>query len=256
MISENNESNGVPITKTLDSSPNNSQVLDTACFLKLEEDLEANVVGSIIDEFAFIRFIPETPPPDRSAARQSNKINDEDYYSRRWQLLRARQVKRRRMESIRSVEGSEDTPDQRLPETPCTREKEALHRRPSQRTPPQTPESPVVSKLRPVPPGAPRLIEKKGRYTIRKGVRIRDYRLPDPNPWLCAPPSSSPVYQCRDGFDGNEASLGYPQPMILRSKQNVVHEQIAPGQERHRVLRSPSLGTPTHAQKHTEDDQS
>lgn len=104
-----------------------------------------------------------------------------------------------------------------------------------------TSESPVVTKLRPVPQGAPRLIEKKGQYTIRKGVRIRDYKLPGPSPWPCALPSNSLEYQCRDGFDVKEISLGYPQPMVIRLRENV-HEPNT-GNYKGPKPRSPSLGT-------------
>lgn len=104
-------------------------------------------------------------------------------------------------------------------------------------------ESPIVTKLRAVPRGAPRIIERKGQYTIRKGVRIQDYRLPGPVPWPCVPPSSA-EYMCNDGFDINEASLGYPQPMSIQSRQTPCG-QAASGHEQYQLPRSPSIGTNT-----------
>jgi hypothetical protein len=96
-------------------------------------------------------------------------------------------------------------------------------------------------KLRPVPRGAPRTIERKGQYTIRKGVRIRDYRLPGPNPWPRVSPPNSPEYQCRDGFNEEEVSLGYPQPMTTWKRSNM-HKEAACEHGRLHQQRSPSLG--------------
>jgi hypothetical protein len=58
--------------------------------------------------------------------------------------------------------------------------------------------------LREVPSSAPRLVETKGIYTFRKGIRIRDYHIPPPR--FPAPGPKSSAYQCRDGFDRHDAA--------------------------------------------------
>ncbi|PHH66764.1 hypothetical protein CDD81_5896 [Ophiocordyceps australis] len=70
--------------------------------------------------------------------------------------------------------------------------------------------------LRPVPRSAPRTIEKMGRFTFRKGVRISDYKMPRPAERPDCP--ESPSWQCRDGFDADETSLGTPKPLSKRTK--------------------------------------
>lgn len=80
------------------------------------------------------------------------------------------------------------------------------------------PRTPPRKKLRPVPRHAPRNMEKKGRFTIRKGVRIREYKVPTrpSGPYLS--PKSSPGFQCRDGFSEQEVRFGQPQVSEKRSR--------------------------------------
>ncbi|PHH81849.1 hypothetical protein CDD82_7726 [Ophiocordyceps australis] len=75
---------------------------------------------------------------------------------------------------------------------------------------------PRITLLRPVPKSAPRTIEKMGRFTFRKGVRISDYKMPRPAERPDCP--ESPSWQCRDGFDADETSLGTPRPLAKRLK--------------------------------------
>lgn len=64
-------------------------------------------------------------------------------------------------------------------------------------------------KLQPVPANAPRDMEKWGRFTFIKGVRIRDYQFPTPK--SPTPRPQSRQYQCRDSFDGSQRrALGSP----------------------------------------------
>ena len=70
---------------------------------------------------------------------------------------------------------------------------------------------PMKKKLRPVPRNAPRNIEKTGKFTIRKGVRIREYNVPRRRPGADPSPTSSPEFQCRDGFTQDETLTGCPQ---------------------------------------------
>lgn len=209
-----------------------------------------------------LKSIPETPIGQRQTSPPLLYSPRSDVESRASQqqllpLRACRPTKRRRMESIRSIGDAEYTPDRQFSgkynhdtlalqqKNDCQKEIQARRSRQRHGTPSptttHTSESPVVTKLRPVPQGAPRLIEKKGQYTIRKGVRIRDYKLPGPSPWPCALPSNSLEYQCRDGFDAKEVSLGYPQPMVIRIQENV-HEPTL-GNHKGLKPRSPSLGT-------------
>lgn len=105
------------------------------------------------------------------------------------------------------------------------------------------------TKLKPLPRGAPRIIEKKGRYTVHRGIRIRDYKVPSPDSSYLPPPSS-PEFQCRDGFDADEASLGYPRPMYPRVQEIGDLETTSSDpdhtmrrREGNQLSRSPSLGT-------------
>ncbi|KAM5365602.1 hypothetical protein ACJZ2D_010937 [Fusarium nematophilum] len=171
------------------------------------------IVQSTQDEFAFIQFIPETPPPNDSDGLDTvlqNRLGDKGTSTRdsgmTWKICRG--PKRKRMESIRSVEG--EAPGASRSTSACldVEEVEAIHKSSPEESP-NTPEL-SITRLKPVPRGAPRIIEKKGKYTIRKGVRIRDYKIPGPDPWPDPPSPNSPEFQCRDGFSPNEASLGYP----------------------------------------------
>jgi hypothetical protein len=64
---------------------------------------------------------------------------------------------------------------------------------------------PERKRLRPAPRSAPRSIEKTGRYTIRKGVRIRDYNVPLRRQDSTPSSTSGLEFQCRDGFTEDEA---------------------------------------------------
>ncbi|EWG45365.1 hypothetical protein FVEG_15816 [Fusarium verticillioides 7600] len=211
----------------------------------LEEHDDAASPESATDEFTNVEFIPETPIRQRQTSQPlfDSPAGDVENRASQLQLLplrESRPTKRRRMESIRSIGDAEYTPHRRSLQIQARRNSQQRDETPSP-TRTHTSESPVVTKLRPVPQGAPRLIEKKGQYTIRKGVRIRDYKLPGPSPWPCALPSNSLEYQCRDGFDVKEISLGYPQPMVIRLRENV-HEPNT-GNYKGPKPRSPSLGT-------------
>ncbi|QPC62153.1 hypothetical protein HYE67_004384 [Fusarium culmorum] len=150
-----------------------------------------------------------------------------------------RRLKIQRTESVRS---DEDTQSVRSVSVNTDVEDDELsHKRPSPKPPSQPFETVITTKPRPVPKGAPRTIERKGQYTIRKGVRIRDYRLPGPNPWPRASPSNSLEYQCRDGFNEKEASLGYPQPMVAWKRRAMCKEAVWEHDRPH-LQRSPSLG--------------
>lgn len=116
------------------------------------------------------------------------------------------------------------------------------------------PMTPTENKLKPVPRNAPRNIETKGKYTIRKGVRIRDYRVPARTTNACLSPSSSPEFQCRDGFDSKETCSGRLPPRTIRrcgkkslERQPISPRQVPPSQpndsSRRTASRSPSLGT-------------
>ena len=61
-------------------------------------------------------------------------------------------------------------------------------------------------KLLPVPANAPQDIERKGKYTFVKGVRIKDYRLPLARPLPAHPKTCQ--YQCRDGFLSDGEPVG------------------------------------------------
>lgn len=128
-------------------------------------------------------------------------------------------------------------------------------------TPPQVvklgPESPTENKLRPLPRNAPRDIQTKGKYTIRKGVRIRDYRVPRSSTKIYVSPSNSPEFQCRDGFDASETSFTRPSPTTARtcSKNNsewhtisLYQVPLSPHNDacRRTTSLSPSLGTGDH----------
>lgn len=71
-------------------------------------------------------------------------------------------------------------------------------------------EEPSQKKLKPIPANAPRIVEKKGRFTFRKGVRIRDYRVLDIG---FIPSPASTQFQCRDRFDDMELPGGKSQAM-------------------------------------------
>lgn len=115
------------------------------------------------------------------------------------------------------------------------------------------PMTPTENKLKPVPRNAPRNIETKGKYTIRKGVRIRDYRVPVRATNACLSPSSSPEFQCRDGFDSKETRSDQPPPRTIRrygknlERQPKSPRQVPPSPPNDSSLRtasrSPPLGT-------------
>ncbi|CEI69757.1 unnamed protein product [Fusarium venenatum] len=187
--------------------------------------------------------IPETPQKSTRKKRPLDLTPTGDEKDQCIQvqlpLKLERRAKKRRTESIRS---DEDTQRARsMPGNIATGEEHISHGRPSPESPSRLLEVVVVTKLRPVPRGAPRTIERKGQYTIRKEVRIGDYKLPGPNPWPRASLPNSPDYQCRDGFNEKEASLGYPQPMAAL-KRTIMHKEAAREHGRPHLQRSPSLG--------------
>lgn len=83
-------------------------------------------------------------------------------------------------------------------------------------------EMPPKKKFRSVPRNAPRDIETKGRFSFRKGVRIWDYKVLQTAPGSLTSPPQSLQSQCRDGFDEDETSLGYSQPMG-RDRENAAN---------------------------------
>lgn len=114
-----------------------------------------------------------------------------------------------------------------IPPSALAKRREQTSSCPPQRSRQQPTTAPSESKLKQLPPNAPRDIEKKGRYTFRKGVRIRDYQVPtagDPPPM-----PSSVQFQCRDGFDGHEAFIaGFSRPMVKRSRDPQWREEQGP----------------------------
>ncbi|KAM0432822.1 hypothetical protein ACHAPT_004524 [Fusarium lateritium] len=189
----------------------------------VDEDNESHVAKSTQDEFADVRFIPDTPPPtdsntlETAAGGEGEGENPE--VDGRLVATQHRRTKRKRMESILS-DGDEEV----LPSEGMTSYRDVEGTEVRQNTSPtrqrtDTTEPCHETKFKPLPRGAPRIIEKKGKYTIRKGIRIRDYKVPSPDSSWYLPPPSSPEFQCRDGFDANEASMGYPQPMNPRVQE-------------------------------------
>ncbi|CVK99655.1 uncharacterized protein FMAN_02462 [Fusarium mangiferae] len=228
--------------QTIGSSRKRSRSRSSTSFPSSEEHDDVDSPESAMDEFTNVEFDRQASPYfiAREAMLKAEPVNCSCYLFEH--------VDRRNegewspfvlleMQNIHLTDGSQKNDCQK--ETQARRSRQR-HGTPSPTTT-HTSESPVVTKLRPVPQGAPRLIEKKGQYTIRKGVRIRDYKLPGPSPWPCALPSNSLEYQCRDGFDVKEVSLGYPQPMVIRIRENV-HEPTL-GNHKGLKSRSPSLGT-------------
>ncbi|KEY74275.1 hypothetical protein S7711_00433 [Stachybotrys chartarum IBT 7711] len=64
------------------------------------------------------------------------------------------------------------------------------------------PVAPTRKRLRALPPNAPRLMERKGPYIFRSGLRIADFKIPRRK--LSQPSPASLPFQCRDGFDDEE----------------------------------------------------
>ncbi|KAJ4006730.1 hypothetical protein NW752_010731 [Fusarium irregulare] len=213
---------------------------DRSC---LSEDIneEIEIPESWIGEFARVKLIPETPQKKSKQKRPRDSslpvgIENQDVQVR-IPLRSERRLKKRRTESIRSTQGTEYSGNL-SGDTSVTDEWMSDESPPPE---PPSPEEPIVTKLRPVPRGAPRIIEKQGKFTIRRGVRIRDYKMPGPMPWPRTPLPNSLEYQCRDGFNEKEASLGQPKPMVAR-RQTVNHQETACQNNRPHLLRSPSLG--------------
>ncbi|KAF4977697.1 hypothetical protein FDECE_18321 [Fusarium decemcellulare] len=213
--------------------------------LPCDNGIEACVVQSTLDDFSSIICIPETPPPSESGGEIVRVSGD-------WPAETRQGTKRKRMESIRSVGDEETTSFRSVTECLETEETEAQRSSSSWSRSNRTPEASITTKLKPLPPGAPRVIEKKGRYTLRKGIRIRDYKIPNPDSVPYPPSPDSPEYQCRDGFNKRETSLGYPQPMVaqmkeVRDPEVVSVPSLQRGSQRSRAAdretRSPSLGT-------------
>lgn len=71
-------------------------------------------------------------------------------------------------------------------------------------------------RLKELPPSTPRLVVKRGGFTFRKGVRIREYKILKPLRYRYT--HRSRQFRCQDGFNLDEASLGKPQPMTRTMK--------------------------------------
>lgn len=86
------------------------------------------------------------------------------------------------------------------------------------------PERSSGKKLREVPPGAPRIVETKGKYTFRKGIRsIGEYRVLSPKGKTPSPRSSA--YQCRDRFDRRQATGRRPMAIKVLGYSNEQFEE-------------------------------
>lgn len=99
--------------------------------------------------------------------------------------------------------------------------------------------------LREFPPGAPGLVETKGKYTFRKGIRsTREYRILPPKAKVISP--RSPAYQCRDGFDRHQATDRRPRTTkkVLRISKQQLEEQPVSFEPRSATSldESPALG--------------
>lgn len=119
---------------------------------------------------------------------------------------------------------------------------------------PIQPSTPPKSKLKPLPRNAPRDYETKGKFTIRKGVRIRDYRVLKPARSPHRPTLRSLEIQCRDGFEAPERTRGLavpisahkfePKRLDTRSLIDDPQRSSSSSTDRpERGTRSPSLGT-------------
>ncbi|KFA65233.1 hypothetical protein S40285_01511 [Stachybotrys chlorohalonatus IBT 40285] len=64
------------------------------------------------------------------------------------------------------------------------------------------PLAPIRKRFRALPPNAPRLMERKGPYIFRSGLRITDFKIPRRK--LSQPSHASLSFQCRDGFNEEE----------------------------------------------------
>ncbi|KAH7189325.1 uncharacterized protein B0J16DRAFT_397325 [Fusarium flagelliforme] len=226
-----------------DSSPKHHSNRTSSGRACISQDIneEIEIPESWIGEFARVKLIPETPQKKigQKWSRDSSQPADtEDQHVQVREPLRLeRRHKKRRTESIRSTQRTEYSEN-------SSGDTSVADEWISDESPPPEPPSlgePTVTKLRPVPRGAPRIIERQGKFTIRRGVRIRDYRMPGPVPWPRAALSNSLEYQCRDGFNEKEASLGYPKPMVAR-RHSVNHQEMSFRNNRPHLLRSPSLG--------------
>ncbi|KAJ3465907.1 hypothetical protein MRS44_006565 [Fusarium solani] len=231
-------------------------IVPSPCVRELDEDDElgeVDAVKSTQDEFASVRCIPETPPPSNSTTLEAMaRIGEEGEnlgVDGRVIASKHRRTKRKRVEAILSSEEDESTTSESLANYLKAEEKEVTQNASPRRQQTHPPESCHETKLKPLPRGAPRIVEKKGRYTIHRGIRIQDYKVPSPDSSYLPPPSS-PEFQCRDGFDANEASLGYPRPMNSRVQEigdlettSLDPDHTMPGRGGNQLSRSPSLGT-------------
>ncbi|RSL56568.1 hypothetical protein CEP54_008768 [Fusarium duplospermum] len=279
-LSEANEQTScVPETPKREFQQDNEQrwstpgIVPSPCVQELDADDESgevDVVKSTQDEFAFVRWhvplrpyeqytnpfsscsIPETPPPSDSPTLEAiPRIREEEEngdVDERVMASKHRRPKRKRVEPILSSEEDDPTTPKGMTSYLDIQENQVAQSASPRRQQTDPPGSGHETKLKPLPRGAPRIIEKKGRYTIHRGIRIRDYKIPSPDSSYLPPPSS-PEFQCRDGFDGNEASLGYPRPMNPPVQEIGDLETASPdpdhmlGREGNQLSRSPSLGT-------------
>ncbi|UPK97296.1 hypothetical protein LCI18_008231 [Fusarium solani-melongenae] len=230
-------------------------IVSRPCVQELDEDDEldeVNAVKSTQDEFASVRCIPETPPPRNSTTLEAvARIEEGENLDVDGRVIASKhqRTKRKRVEAILSSEEDEPTTSEGITNYLNVKENEVAQNTCPRRQQTDPPGSYHETKLKPLPRGAPRIIEKKGRYTIHRGIRIRDYKVPSPDSSYLPPPSS-PEFQCRDGFDANETPLGYPRPMNSRVKEigdlettSLDLDRTIPGRERNQLSRSPSLGT-------------
>lgn len=122
--------------------------------------------------------------------------------------------KRRRLETI-----VDEGPRPEV--TTCGKRTNSPLKRPKQPSTQTTPEK----KLKKVPPNAPKVIERKGKYTFRKGVRIRDYRIPVAKSAPAVPWSRQ--FQCRDSFDGHEIPASLPRAMKKMARETQLRDKEA-----------------------------
>ncbi|RSL53119.1 hypothetical protein CEP51_014947 [Fusarium floridanum] len=210
---------------------------------------EVDVGKSTEDEVAFVQCIPETPPPSNSptleAVAQIGEEGENLNIDGRVGASKHRRPKRKRVEPILSSEDDEAATSEGMASYLNVQENEAAQSPSPGRQKTDSPGPYHETKLKPLPRGAPRIIEKRGRYTIHKGIRMRDYKVPSPDSSYLPPPSS-PEFQCRDGFDANEVSHGCPRPMNPQVQEIGDLETASPdpdGRQGYQLSRSPSLGT-------------
>ncbi|CAM1511621.1 Fc.00g091340.m01.CDS01 [Cosmosporella sp. VM-42] len=142
-------------------------------------------------------------------------------------------TKRKRVESIHSADGEEPTTP-KLDLAVLSLES------------PGEPKTPVAKRLKAVPRNAPRAVKTFGVYSIRNGIRSREFKVINriTKPFLS--PTNIAEFQCRDGFAGSQGSLGYLQPMKKReSTQTTVTSRWERSPLAPRSHQSPLLASTT-----------